>query len=87
MPRSVPSRPSFLMSMCRGFLVSSSRTVPGFSFGSLETTLLPWNVNYREDYYDVLLAPGVQRPKTVRMLNALELATYRERNRGGQAAT
>jgi hypothetical protein len=49
--------------------------------------LLPWNVNYREDYYDVLLAPGVWRPKTARVLNALELATYRERNRSGQPAT
>lgn len=49
--------------------------------------LLPWNANYREDYYDVLLAPGVQRPKTARILGAVELSTYRERNRSGQAAS
>lgn len=49
--------------------------------------LLPWNVNYREDYYDALLAPGVIRPKTARVLSATELATYRERERSGQAAT
>lgn len=49
--------------------------------------LLPWNTNYREDYYDQLLAPGVTRPKAARLLNALELATYRERNRNERAAT
>jgi hypothetical protein len=48
--------------------------------------LLPWNTNSQEDYYDILLAPGVKRPKTARLLNQLELATFRERNQGGHAA-
>lgn len=42
--------------------------------------LLPWNSNYREDYYDRLLAPGVQRPTSARMLNQMELMTFRELN-------
>jgi hypothetical protein len=42
--------------------------------------LLPWNTNYHPDYYERLLAPGVPRPASARVLNDLELLTFRELN-------
>lgn len=49
--------------------------------------LLPWNAMYREDYYDSLLAPGIQRPRSARILNALERSTYREASNRRRAAS
>ena len=40
--------------------------------------LLPWNINTPEDYFDRLLAPGVKRADTARILTAVELATLRQ---------
>lgn len=40
--------------------------------------LLPWNVMHEEDYNDRLLAPGVRRPVSARVLDATSRAAYRK---------
>ena len=44
--------------------------------------LLPWNVLYDEGYYDHLLAPGVARPSTVRVLDGEARTAYRSAQAG-----
>lgn len=48
------------------------------SFLSAYHGLLPWNVLHEEDYYDQLLAPGVDRPPAARVLDADARAAYRQ---------
>ncbi len=38
----------------------------------------PWNVMYNEEYFDELLAPGLERPATAVWLSADERAAYRK---------
>jgi hypothetical protein len=39
--------------------------------------LIPWNTWKEEDYLDTMLAPGVPRPVTARVLSATDRASYR----------
>lgn len=41
--------------------------------------LSPWNVYYKEDYFDSLLLPGVQRPSMAKVLSPSERAAFRAR--------
>lgn len=45
--------------------------------------LTPWNDWKEENYLDTMLAPGVSRPRTARVLDAAELATYRAAKASG----
>ncbi|QNA42701.1 Imm26 family immunity protein [Lacibacter sediminis] len=44
--------------------------------------LEPWNVMYREDYYDQLLLKGLTRPKTAHVLNEADRKTFRKEKFG-----
>ncbi|MBS1511610.1 MAG: hypothetical protein JST86_12260 [Bacteroidetes bacterium] len=44
--------------------------------------LKPWNVMYREDYYDQLLLKGLSRPNTAHVLNEADRKEFRKENFG-----
>jgi len=44
--------------------------------------LEPWNVMYREDYYDELLLKGLPRPETAKVLNEADRKAFRKEKFG-----
>jgi hypothetical protein len=66
-------------------LIESGTTVgirtsdPGIIEGLLNAWfgLEPWNVMYKDDYYDAMLAPGVTRPASALVLSQTDRVAYR----------